>query len=1001
MMPNLKKSMILLIICICFAMSASCAFAADLNQTADGAVADGYEVNLDIEEIEIDSSANDAIRLSQQNDVNEVLTSENVTESSTVVIPASYDDLAHDIENLRPGEVYNIEKDYVIENCGDDISKDRIININADNVVIDGNGHTIDANKNRGYFAIFNVTGNNVTIVNLNIINSRARNYEYSISNWNRYDDEYTRVVSPVEWHGNNGVISNCVFDDNTGEEGGAIYWVGNNGVIDNCHFNDNAATRGGSIYISGCNNTISNCVIENSYSEYFDAIFFKNFDEDGKTMVLTLNNCTFPNTREFIEEYYVEGQCVIISDNSQIYPEIPMASYSELSDIIRNLKDGDVYNLTEDYYFDYGCLCYPIKANNVTINGNGHTIYGYGVLAYSLISVLGDNVSVNSVIFDFKNVYDNKWASSIVDWKGNGGSITDCAFIGNKAEYGGAITWKGNNGIIEDCLFVNDTARIAAGAIFITGINNTIRNALIINCSSAMTGEAIFIDSKRRNLTMENVYSDNETLIFIDEGAIKSNIDVTQFTGNGCYVCLGGAEYEISELIYLSIMKGGVIKLNDQISGYCNYYNESGDFVFTITKRYAQHNIDYSESLYFKNIFNNSFNDVFTQLKSKNYETRFAIIKTEYVGSEEDYKYAMGQFYNSIAPIAPIMDDLEIDLMKVNNLASTNPLTLAFDVQFTKALVINNVLIWNLTRSSFNVLNINGAGSTIQGSFDEDKEEKWVTLSPNMVFTASNINLEGFNTVIENIGGQCIFNHVNFNNNRMDYLIYRDWGAAILNTGMVTCINCSFTNNYAKNGGAIFNQGVLTLMDCTFEGNEGYGEGDNVCVGDGGQVRVDNVTISANGQSPFVHFAESMSLTETTLITVACVAASFIVGTVVGFFTANIAAGIAAGALVGAAIGTGVSAWVISEHFDINFDRLKIALFLIIGSAVSGGLGGYAGGYWGAQFAADAAWIASNGGPTEATVLYFYTWYDVVGAELLAGGLLGGLTGVIYYFTE
>ena len=94
---------------------------------------------------------------------------------------------------------------------------------------------------------------------------------------------------------------------------------------------------------------------------------------------------------------------------------------------------------------------------------------------------------------------------------------------------------------------------------------------------------------------------------------------------------------------------------------------------------------------------------------------------------------------------MAPIMDDLEIDLMKVNNLASTNPLTLAFDVQFTKAMVINNVLIWNLTRSSFNVLNINDAGSTIQGSFDEDKEEKWVTLSPNMVFTASNINLEGF----------------------------------------------------------------------------------------------------------------------------------------------------------------------------------------------------------------------------------------------------------------
>ena len=54
-------------------------------------------------------------------------------------------------------------------------------------------------------------------------------------------------------------------------------------------------------------------------------------------------------------------------------------------------------------------------------------------------------------------------------------------------------------------------------------------------------------------------------------------------------------------------------------------------------------------------------------------------------------------------------------------------------------------------------------------------------------------------------MGGDCLFNDVNFHHNRIDYRIDRDWGAAILNTGNVICINCHFSDNYAKNGGAIF----------------------------------------------------------------------------------------------------------------------------------------------------------------------------------------------------
>ncbi len=984
-MPNLRKSILLLILFLCIVMSASCVSASDLNQTAD-------VQGLDDEKIEVAplNAANGA----------ETVELENATEINEITIPSNYNGLAHDIENLKPGDVYDIKKDYLIEDTDSDLLKNRIINIQTDNVVINGNGHTIDANGYNGYFALFNVTGNNVTIVNLHIVNSRAINYEYSKSNWNKYGNDYTRVVSPIEWHGDNGVISNCRFDDNTGEDGGAIYWLGNNGSIDNCYFDGSAAVRGGSIFIGGYNNTISNSIIKDSFSQYHDAIFVKNFDENGETLVLTLNDCYFQNFREFVENTYVEGPCIIMSNNEQIYPVIPAGSYNELRDIIRNLKDGDVLNLTKDYYIDYNCNFYPIMANNVTINGNGHKIYGNNPAILSPIWVMGDGVSVNGLIFDFSNLGD-LYGASFVDWKGNNGELTDCAFIGNNVEYGGAVIWEGNNGIIDGCLFINNTASIAGGAIFISGENNRISNSMIFNCSSAMTGEAIFIDNKRKNLTVEGVYFDSNTLPLIDQGTINANVDISNIDGKHYYRWVGGDYFEISNLIYLSIMKGGIAYVNDEVSYYASYYNESGDFVFTIAKEYAQYGLSYSQSYYFKNIFNHNFNEVFNQLFRNDYETRFTITKTLYVGSESDYINVVGNELYSVSNVIPVMGDLENDINFANNIALTNPITFALNVIFTNAMTITCDNTWQMGSSIFSVVNINGAGSTIRASFEDREEDKWAVLAENMVFTASNINLEGFNTVIENMGGQCIFQNVNFKDNRMDYIIDRDWGAAILNTGSITCINCSFINNYAKNGGAIFNQGLLTMQDCLFLGNEGYGEGDDICVGDGGQVIFNGGLITEEGQCSNVHFAESMSLTESTLITVFCIGTSFVVGTVVGLFTANPFVGAAVGAVVGSALGTACAAWMISEHFDVNYDRLKTALILIGGSAVAGAIGGAIGGSWGAQFAKDAAWIAEAGGPEMAQVLYYYSWYHVVGGELLVGGLLGGTGGLIYYFTS
>ena len=998
-MFSLKKSMILFIACICLMACVSCAFAADLNQTCDIADAGDFEINHDIGEVNssADAFGSDAVKIDETGLGNAL--NENVveTECGCEIIPATYDDLYHDIENLKPGDVYNIRKDYTIEDCGIDLSKNRIININADNVVIDGNGHTINGNSNKGYFAIFNITGNCVTIINLNIVNTRAYNTDYENSYWNRYGNDYTRVLSPIEWHGDHGVISNCTFDDNVGVDGGALCWIGDNGRIENCYFNNNAATRGGSVFVSGYNNTISGCTIKDSYSMYYDAIFFKNFDENGEIMKLTVDKCSFENYMDYIKDFHVEGPCIITRDNKEVYPVIPAGSYNELCQIISSLKDGDVITLNKDYYFDYNCWYYQIRANNVTINGNGHKIYGNIAAANPLIWVAGKNVCVANLTFEFNNM--EGYGASLVSWLGNQGSLTNCTFIGNNAKCGGAINWKGNDGSIDGCAFINNTARVAAGAIFISGENNKVSNSICINCYSQWNDEAIFVDHRRKGITFENIIFDNQKMGLFDQGSINCDIDMESISPNIC-IWVGGESFEISEMIYNSIMKGGIIKYNDEISYYSTYYNETGDYVFTIIRNYGQYDVDYTQNYYFNNISNYSFNSVFTKLKNSDYESRFTITKKAYVSNESDYKTLLKNF-DKVNTLIPIYENLKKDVGLSKTMAKSNYLTLALDVVFTQALTINCPDTWNLESSPFDVLNINGANSKIKGSYDDRKEEKWIVMSLNNAFAASNITLEGFNTVIENMGGQCVLNHVNFNNNRMDYYVCRDWGAAILNTGTVTCINCSFTNNYAKNGGAIFNQGLLTIQDCIFSNNEAYGQGNHICVGDNGKVIFDGQQITSNSQSGYVHIAESMSLTETTIVTVVCVATSFMVGTVVGVLTANPIVGGIVGCAVGAALGAAAAGCIISSHYDVNFDRTKTILTLVIGSAAAGALGGVAGGFVGGEWVEETEWLIKHAADDLAYVEYSYSWYHLMLGEAICGGLLGGITGISYYYTE
>ena len=127
-------------------------------------------------------------------------------------------DNAKDSIELTQDYTYNNESDYDIKTG---------ILIEKSNFIVDGNGHSIDA---LGHARIFNVTGYNVTFLNLNLMNG--------------YSNETGGAIS-----GNDLTLKNIIFNNNSGESGGGVYGIAIN--ADNCTFQSNNAKNGGAIYTS------------------------------------------------------------------------------------------------------------------------------------------------------------------------------------------------------------------------------------------------------------------------------------------------------------------------------------------------------------------------------------------------------------------------------------------------------------------------------------------------------------------------------------------------------------------------------------------------------------------------------------------------------------------------------------------------------------------------------------------------------------------------------
>jgi C1A family cysteine protease len=356
------------------------------------------------------------------------------------------------------GDSIEITQDYTYDNVADNGFENGIL-INKSDFTINGNGYIINgANQAR----IFNITGNNVTILNLNLINGNS--------------DEGAAIYT------NRAITLNKVSFINNNATKGAIFGDVGSQIISNCYFENNTGVYAGSIYYYFTEAHIINSTFTNTTSQYAPAIYHQEHGE------FTIQNCTFKNL-------YAEGGsggAIGIKDIGDIEIDnctfINTTSYKNGGAIFFDLTDG------------FGNL-YIKKSRFINSTGN----FG-GALA----QLSGELIIEDCEFYDNTASYGG---GAIYYSQGIGLTINNTLFYGNKLLYddscGGGIyidAFEADTDI-ENSKFINN---IRQGIYAYDTIGLGVENTTFSN-----NGEAIHAVFTECNLT--NISIGNDTLCLND----------------------------------------------------------------------------------------------------------------------------------------------------------------------------------------------------------------------------------------------------------------------------------------------------------------------------------------------------------------------------------------------------------------------------------------------------------------------------------------------------
>ena len=331
--------------------------------------------------------------------VNQIEYNENsqVIKSSDSV--KTFDDLRNEINKLPDNGKLDLYSDYKYNGTGDFSG----IPITKNNVTIDGNGHTIDANA-KGI--IFLINGNNVTLKNLIFTNSNIAISNYGGGLSVVGSSFINNTKSAIDNGGNMSVVGSS-FINNSANYGGAIDNWGNVDVVGSSFIN-NSAEYGGAIGNWENMSVVGSEFINNRAKNGGAIINIGDFWGIQPTNNFTIRNSVFVNNTAkkggaissygpfFINENNTfKGNNA--TDGNDVYSDVDNQGYkvaffnsTSVIDLTPKEIQWNVKNLTEteDYYgetLEYNVYLSTFKINNVeyVMERYDPTLGQYGYYVY------------------------------------------------------------------------------------------------------------------------------------------------------------------------------------------------------------------------------------------------------------------------------------------------------------------------------------------------------------------------------------------------------------------------------------------------------------------------------------------------------------------------------------------------------------------------------------------------------------------------------------------
>lgn len=292
----------------------------------------------------------------------------------------------------------NATRDYGIVNLNADLTATQTVIINASNVIINGNGHSINAS---GKTRIFYVTGNNLTIINITLIAG------YSIGEGGAIFGGDCDIT-----------VMNAVFKDNQAETGAAISTNKGNIAVSDSRFEDNSANAGGGLFSDEGNLTVIDSFFKNNDAPYYGG---------GALYSGAMINVTGSTFIESDSTQY--GGAIFTLNKVYIRDSVFENNTSNRGGAFHSTGGADIINS-------------EFKDNSATANGGAFSTNGDMLISGSNFT---DNAAGN--------------LGGVIYASDGTASVSSTAFKNNRAGvYGGAIYSKGNI-VLEKSSFVSNCA--------------------------------------------------------------------------------------------------------------------------------------------------------------------------------------------------------------------------------------------------------------------------------------------------------------------------------------------------------------------------------------------------------------------------------------------------------------------------------------------------------------------------------------------------------------